>query len=1757
MDGAMNKEAKNSIKNNALKINNGFARFIMDDKLTILDINGAAAVQLNVNKTNLRAGKIGLAEILSDVSVKRIKEFGGSNYGNTLEFEDVIVSDVLSNGEEVAKTTECTYQMCVSRIHNDNNDGKDVYVIILTNLSDVSQYNEEYHKTLFELETINKTAIKASLYVVADEDFTLYEGGERYYSYLGYTEYEYQQIIENKSIRTIYPPDREKLISLFSNSPQEVNYDIRVIDKKVSLLWVNVVAKITDKTYNGHPVYFCIIKDISNAKTTLMELNKQKRFLELISTSLEGGTKICYNDKKFSFAYVGDELLNFLGYSYEEFMRECNGNMYDLIHEQDVEEVFEMINSWFISGNYYEVEYRIRKSDGSFAWVMDKGNKIIDENGNEVCVGLIVDVDNTRKIIGKLEESNSELKKLQNSIPGSFGKITLFEDEFVIRNGNEQLYELLGIDTDKNPFGVSVNYEKLGISMSYVNEVALRKEENVEYILHEEVLNRWYMVKATYSGEDYASRYPDYYVMVSDITQQKEAQFQIELQREKYKMIAEILEDIIFEYDVESDVMLFSDKYKQVFEEGPMIFSFKKNLDIENVYTDDSASFRGPKESNIDYLDVFESVANSKSGDNYSKEFFVNYKGVHGKWYCVTATGIWNDNSKLVKIIGALRDVDTLKKEQKKLFDKSRLDAMSGLLNKVSTQEEISKKISQGLVEGVSALIMIDIDDFKTINDVYGHLVGDKVIVAMAKVLKTSFREEDIIGRVGGDEFQVFMSGILDRQMVVERVISIIERVSKITGTIEEIQEGRVAISVGVAFTSDKENYNILYNKADSALYTAKRNGKNRYEIYGQASETKKDVNGKHKSKSEEVLFEKVVEMAFSEFDFRKRMALIFDYVGYHMELFSIELYKYNANFNNLILDMRWDLSGFKSYVEGEAENAFVDFTSGKEYAIVSEKNMLDYSFAQKILIESSGISGAYQYVIMEEDRRIGAVSFTYSDKERELTPKEITKLTGISKLIKLLVLNDVQSGHVINKEFRMSAAIKNECEFVLEVNPRTGEYDMYVSDANGVDENVSRGDYATMMSKAIAGRVDDKYKESFSRAFSIPNLLERFLAGERSVSMEIVRKLGGQDVWTRAVAIMPDLNVETGRIYIYYYKIDPVRIEQIEESRKNRADNKQQTLVEENFEEIYRVKIDEEFIYVTGGNSDKLKEVEFNSDYSVLIRSVSDYLIHPDEVDEFREVMKVENLWEALKTERVVKYLFRRLSKEDKYIWTEYCIAAIKDGTTNKDEFVIMTLALDNPVFYEQKEKEILDYNMINHREFAKFAKINSVDTLTGVYNIESFYDKTREMMDSAPDKKYAIIRVDIDKFKLINDLYGFSEGDKVLRFLASVIRSEMQDKGTYGRINSDIFCMCITYESISDIICNIEHLIERFDDHHMKFKFVPFFGIYMVDDITVDIGIMCDWANLALKTVKGNQISRYAFYDTRLRKNILDEKMFENEMEQALACGQFEAYIQPQYDIGSAAVISAEALIRWNHPTEGVMSPARFIPVFERNGFIIKVDEFIWEESCKTLRKIIDSGWSPVPISVNVSRLHMYDEHLCDKLIDLMNKYSLPHRLLVLEVTETVYFDDAELMNRILVKLRNSGFSIAMDDFGSGYSSFNMLQDMKIDELKIDREFLSKSTLTKEGKTIVKYIIAMAHDLKLKVVAEGVETAEQAAFLLESDCHIAQGYYYSRPVPTEKFIELAFNPKYQKKIDEEIERVKQQMEEGKVLDCGEETNS
>lgn len=267
---------------------------------------------------------------------------------------------------------------------------------------------------------------------------------------------------------------------------------------------------------------------------------------------------------------------------------------------------------------------------------------------------------------------------------------------------------------------------------------------------------------------------------------------------------------------------------------------------------------------------------------------------------------------------------------------------------------------------------------------------------------------------------------------------------------------------------------------------------------------------------------------------------------------------------------------------------------------------------------------------------------------------------------------------------------------------------------------------------------------------------------------------------------------------------------------------------------------------------------------------------------------------------------------------------------------------------------------------------------------------------MHAYPERRYSIVRMDIDRFKVINDLYGLEEGDKLLIAIADLLREKMAgNHSVYGRLGGDVFCLCVDY-SRERILALIKELTDRLADYPLPYKVVPSFGICEVDNIDTPINVLCDWANLALKTIKGNYLNSYAFYDGKLRERILEEKKIENQMHDALLQGQFVLYLQPKVHIPTSRIIGSEGLVRWIHPTEGLMPPDRFIPLFEKNGFIIRLDEYIWEQACITLRNWIDHGLTPTPISVNMSRMHIHDPRLREKLLDLMRRYELPPHLL-----------------------------------------------------------------------------------------------------------------------------------------------------------------
>lgn len=413
--------------------------------------------------------------------------------------------------------------------------------------------------------------------------------------------------------------------------------------------------------------------------------------------------------------------------------------------------------------------------------------------------------------------------------------------------------------------------------------------------------------------------------------------------------------------------------------------------------------------------------------------------------------------------------------------------------------------------------------------------------------------------------------------------------------------------------------------------------------------------------------------------------------------------------------------------------------------------------------------------------------------------------------------------------------------------------------------------------------------------------------------------------------------------------------------------------------------------------------------------------------------------------------------------------------------------------------------------------------DSLTGLYNVPKMYTEIRRMLDLYEEKTFACIRIDIDKFRLLNTFWGEKVGDECLIFIADLIKSSLKkyECSVYGRVHADIFFLCIPYEekAIKKLIKILRNKIEGYNKDYVV---EATFGIYVVEDSSVTMENMYSRASMAAKECKKQYMNYVGYYDASMGERLLKEQQIINEMQPALDRRDFVPWFQPKYNLKTGEPYGAEALVRWIHPTKGMIMPGSFIPVFERNGFVGKLDYFMWEATCQCIRRWIDNGWNPAPISVNVSRVSMYNPNIVDLFVGLVQKYNIPPELLNLELTESAYMDNPDIMIRVVEELQSLGFVIMMDDFGSGYSSLNTLKDIPVDILKIDIKFLGSGTDDNRNESILASIIRMAGWLELPVVVEGVETVEQKEFLESVGCGYVQGYYFAKPMPMDNYEEF-----------------------------------
>lgn len=446
-----------------------------------------------------------------------------------------------------------------------------------------------------------------------------------------------------------------------------------------------------------------------------------------------------------------------------------------------------------------------------------------------------------------------------------------------------------------------------------------------------------------------------------------------------------------------------------------------------------------------------------------------------------------------------------------------------------------------------------------------------------------------------------------------------------------------------------------------------------------------------------------------------------------------------------------------------------------------------------------------------------------------------------------------------------------------------------------------------------------------------------------------------------------------------------------------------------------------------------------------------------------------------------------------------------------------IILLVLTNGVF--------LGYRRYKKEKKEKEKAYN--DSIANVSSMVKFRIDAEPILSSKRKLDYFILSIDIEQFKIINDLYGYEEGDNTIAYLGAVLKKHLDKDSYITRSGADCFIILKRAKEYAEVETYLNLVFDRvaadMEQYESEYKVILKAGIYEIVEDDFVLSSIIDKANIAKHNMEIGHESAYALYSEAMRQTAIEEKKMENDMEKALESRQFKVYLQPQVDLKTGMIVSAEALVRWIDPEKGIIPPFKFIPLFEKNGFVCKLDYYVWEESIKTLAKWRDNSQIMVPISINLSRVDIQKNGMIEEVVELLEKYHIHPKWVKAELTESVCLENDKLVMEKMELLKSHGLKVAIDDFGSGYSSLHMLKEMPIDILKIDKSFLDyEEEMQEKDEILIRDVVELGKHLHMQIITEGVETMEQSDFLEGIGCDIAQGYFYGKPMPIEEFEQL-----------------------------------
>lgn len=1128
------------------------------------------------------------------------------------------------------------------------------------------------------------------------------------------------------------------------------------------------------------------------------------------------------------------------------------------------------------------------------------------------------------------------------------------------------------------------------------------------------------------------------------------------LSEDLFQNAVDLNETIVFEYDIENDSIRFSDNLSKYIPISQNISNFTANLNTRGkIFDDDIKSALAFFSPTLDIGKV--------------RMEYVRFLDLNGdfRWYQLKGRIETNENGETRTLFGTISYIDeeTKKRNEEDAVDR---DELTKLLTKEAFFTACNSYIGSNPINVIPNLLLIDIDDFEEWIETHGEIGSDGAMVEIAKILKRAFRSSDIVGRMEGDRFAVFMKGVHSVSILLERASYVRKAIKEVFGDIEN--SGGLTVSVGVsALVLSEATTDKLLERATAALKDAKRSGKDTYVLYsGESDRIDTSVNP--------ILSTKEMELVRNLLDPMCTWAYAVDD-------------QYRLLYRNALLSER-----------------------------------LGNTNCGLCFIQNKGYSDPCPDCPLKEmdDKKASYDSNVYSTSLRTNVPTRTTRITlrnGKSVYIVASVKENIENqiATIDESEVRIQDSLYCMADLIWDVDLLRNTCIRMKEDNISSIMDMRIDNYKRLRENFLSHVVMPEDGNAFLEVADPKYLKQEIRAGKKYSCREIrLKNSFGEYRWYMLYAFFVK-NEETAdesdvHVILVAQQIHEFKMHSISEAEtkvkyeimRQKSDIMQEMALNferhENVNEmigilVYEYYVQENSYYLCSNFEEvfKFDRKNLTNEWSIL----DELKCHEDDKEAYEKF--ISDLKSTKQTQKVTVRLYNKYNTP---VWYTLIVQPL-NGLGNKP---VRYLGTFQNVNTEMEIKAEMEYRA-------------DYDSMTGLYNTEAFYRKAIEVLNQNEDSMFAVLSIDIEKFRIINDKFGIEIGNRCLSYMGKCVRELMPKNGIAKRYQGDTFTVLMEYFSEQDILNFINNLTGRMRDNDSLPQGVSIvFGIYKITDKALPIRLMCDRARTVKRQAKGSIFTNYAVYDDVIRLKMREQAEIEEEMEMALHHREFSMYLQPQVRVEDGKICGAEALVRWEHPIKGVMMPSQFLPLFESNGFITRLDRFMWEEACRYLSQLKKRGID-IPISVNVSRAHIGKSDLADALWELTKKYDIEPSKLELEITENLFVDDVDELFDQMTELKKRGFRIQMDDFGSGYSSLNMLRKAPVDTLKIDRFFLDEIMSTSRGKIIVEASVKMAKQLGLTVIAEGVETEEQLNFLKTSGCDIAQGFLFSRPVQINEF--------------------------------------